>query len=259
MSAARITGLLSALLLLPALAWAQASGATQATPAGPAGLTLSLGGGTGSPDMVVAIEILFLMTLLALAPALLIMATSFTRIIVILHFVRQALGTQQLPPNQLLIGLALFLSLFIMKPSFDEMNTTALQPYLERQITQQEALKAAAIPFKRFMLEQAREEDLALFVRLSQTPRPSSPEELPLSVVMPGFMISELRIGFQVGFLVYLPFLIIDMVVSSVLMSMGMLMLPPIMISLPFKVLLFVLVDGWNLLVRSIVAGFTFG
>lgn len=223
----------------------------------PVGLTVALGGGSaGGPDMVVAIEILFLMTLLSLAPALLIMATSFTRIIVILHFVRQALGTQQLPPNQLLLGLALFLTFFIMRPTFDRMNTEALQPYLERQITQKEALQKASGPFKEFMLNQVREEDLGLFVRLAKLPRPSAPEELPLSVVIPGFMISELRIGFQVGFLVFLPFLVIDMVVSSVLMSMGMMMLPPIMISLPFKVLLFVLVDGWNLLVGSIVAGF---
>ena len=245
------------LALIVCLAGLPAIALGQAAAAAPAGLTVALGGaGTGSPDMVVAIEILFLMTLLALAPALLIMATSFTRIIVILHFVRQALGTQQLPPNQLLLGLALFLTFFIMKPTFDEMNQEALQPYLAREITQQEALQKASVPFKAFMLKQVREEDLGLFVRLAKLPRPSTPEELPLTVVIPGFMISELRLGFQVGFLVFLPFLVIDMVVSSVLMSMGMMMLPPIMISLPFKVLLFVLVDGWNLLVGSIVSGF---
>jgi flagellar biosynthesis protein FliP len=221
------------------------------------GLSLQVGGLTDAgPDMVVAIEILFLMTLLTLAPALLIMATSFTRIIVILHFVRQALGTQQLPPNQLLIGLALFLTFFIMRPALDEMNQEALQPYLARDITQSEAIAKAQVPFKAFMLKHAASEDLALFVRLSGMKRPRTSEDLPISVVLPAFMISELKIGFQVGFLIYLPFLIIDMVVASVLMSMGMLMLPPIMISLPFKILLFVLVDGWNLIVRTMVEGF---
>jgi flagellar biosynthesis protein FliP len=221
------------------------------------GLSLQLGAlPDSSPDLVVAVEILLLMTLLSLAPALLIMATSFTRIIVILHFIRQALGTQQLPPNQLLIGLALFLTFFIMRPTLNDMNAEALQPYLAREITQQEALVKAQVPFKAFMLRQARTEDLALFVRLSGISRPKSIDDLPLTVVLPAFMISELRVGFQVGFLVYLPFLIIDMVVASVLMSMGMMMLPPIMISLPFKVLLFVLVDGWNLIVRTMVEGF---
>lgn len=223
------------------------------------GLTVSLGqGAAGGTDMVVALEILIMMTLLTLAPMLLILTTSFTRILVVLHFVRQALGTQQLPPNQLLLGLALFLTFFIMRPALDRANADALQPYLARQITQQVALERAIVPFKEFMLNQARGEDLALFVRLSGQPRPANADELPLSVIMPGFLISELRTGFQIGFLIYLPFLIIDMVVASVLMSMGMLMLPPVMISLPFKVLLFVLADGWNLLVRSLVEGFSF-
>ncbi len=239
------------LLALPTLAQA---------PSGlPPALTIGVGGGAGAePNFVVALEILFLMSLLALAPALLIMATSFTRIVVVLHFIRQALGTQQLPPNQLLVGMALFLTFFIMKPALDQMNEEALQPYLENQITQGEALARAQVPFKEFMLRQARQEDLALFVRLAKMDRPGAPEDLPITVIMPGFLISELRIGFQIGFLVYLPFLVIDMVVASVLMSMGMLMLPPIMISLPFKVLLFVLADGWNLLIRSVVEGFRF-
>jgi len=239
------------LLALPALA--QAPAAPKQVPA----FTLTVGGApTARPDFVVAIEVLFLMTLLALAPAILILATSFTRILVVLHFLRQALGTQQLPPNQVLIGLTLFLTFFIMRPTFDQMNREALQPYLSQQITQQEAMAKAQVPFKAFMLKQARTEDLALFVRLARLERPTKPEDLPITVVMPGFLISELRMGFQIGFLIYLPFLIIDLVVSSVLMSMGMLMLPPIMISLPFKILLFVLVDGWNLLVRSLVMGF---
>ncbi|MFA7329727.1 MAG: flagellar type III secretion system pore protein FliP [Candidatus Delongbacteria bacterium] len=237
------------LLALPGLA--QAPG-----PAGPS-LSLTVGGASSpKPDFVVAIEILFLMTLLALAPAILILGTSFTRILIVLHFLRQALGTQQLPPNQVLIGLSLFLTFFIMRPSFDRMNQDALQPYLARQITQKEAIAKAQVPFKEFMLTQARTEDLALFVRLAKLERPTKPADLPITVVMPGFLISELRMGFQIGFLIYLPFLVIDLVVASVLMSMGMLMLSPIMISLPFKILLFVLVDGWNLLVRSLVEGF---
>ncbi len=240
------------LLALPAIA--------QAPAAAPGGLSISFGaGGQGaSPDFVVALEILLLMTLLALAPALLIMTTSFTRIIVVLHFIRQALGTQQLPPNQLLVGLALFLTFFVMRPAFDQMNQEALQPYLNGDITQKEAFVIGQQPFKDFMLRQTRQEDLALFVRLAHIDRPSTPEELPITVVIPGFVISELRIGFQIGFMIYLPFLVIDMVVASVLMSMGMMMLPPVMISLPFKVLLFVLVDGWNLLIRSVVEGFRF-
>ena len=247
---ARILPLL--LLALPAVA--------QAPGSAPSGLSISFGaGGQGaSPDFVVALEILLLMTLLALAPALLIMTTSFTRIIVVLHFIRQALGTQQLPPNQLLIGLALFLTFFVMRPAFDQMNQEALQPYLNGEITQREAFAIGQEPFKDFMLRQTRQEDLALFVRLANIDRPSTPEELPISVVIPGFVISELRVGFQIGFMIYLPFLVIDMVIASVLMSMGMLMLPPVMISLPFKVLLFVLVDGWNLLIRSVVEGFRF-
>ena len=238
---------LAALLALPAAAQA---------PGGPS-LALTVGGAAGPrPDFVVALEILFLMTLLALAPAILILGTSFTRILIVLHFLRQALGTQQLPPNQVLIGLSLFLTFFIMRPSFDRMNQDALQPYLEQKITQKEALARAQVPFKNFMLQQARTEDLALFVRLANLDRPAKAEDLPITVVMPGFLISELRMGFQIGFLIYLPFLVIDLVVASVLMSMGMLMLSPIMISLPFKILLFVLVDGWNLLVRSLVEGF---
>ena len=210
----------------------------------------------GARDYVVILQILFFMTILTLAPAILIMMTSFTRIIVVLHFIRQALGTQQLPPNQLLIGLALFLTFFVMRPTFEEFNTRALQPYLNKEITQQEALREAQKPFREFMLKQTRQKDLALFVRMARLDQPRNPQELPLTVIIPGFVISELRIAFQIGFLVYLPLLVIDMVVASVLMSMGMLMLPPIMISLPFKLLLFVLVDGWNLLIYSVVAGF---
>lgn len=235
-------------LLLPVLAQAQ----TGTLPK----IVISVDQAQGGTDYVMILQILFIMTVLTLAPAILIMMTSFTRIIVVLHFIRQALGTQQLPPNQLLIGLALFLTFFVMRPAFQEINTEALQPYLNKSITQDEALANAQKPLKEFMLRQTREKDLALFVRLAHMDQPQAPADLPLTVIIPGFVISELRIAFEIGFLVYLPLLIIDMVVASILMSMGMLMLPPIMISLPFKIMLFVLVDGWNLLIYSLVAGF---
>ncbi|MBL7033679.1 MAG: flagellar type III secretion system pore protein FliP [Candidatus Delongbacteria bacterium] len=236
------------LLLLPQLVQAQGGALPK--------LVLSVENASGEQDYVLILQILFLMTILTLAPAILIMMTSFTRIIVVLHFIRQALGTQQLPPNQLLIGLSLFLTFYIMQPTFEQVNDEALQPFLAKEITQQEALTKAGDYFKGFMLRQARDKDVALFVRLANLQPPANDSELPLTVVIPGFVISELRIAFQIGFLVYLPLLIIDMVVASILMSMGMLMLPPIMISLPFKILLFVLVDGWNLLIYSVVAGF---
>ncbi len=241
--------LLLALLLLPQLLQAQGSSALPK-------FVLSVDKATGEQDYVLILQILFFMTILTLAPAILIMMTSFTRIVVVLHFIRQALGTQQLPPNQLLIGLSLFLTFYIMQPTFDKVNSEALQPFLAKDIAQSEALTIAGDHFKGFMLRQTREKDIALFLRLADKPVPADRSELPLTVVIPGFVISELRIAFQIGFLVYLPLLIIDMVVASILMSMGMLMLPPIMISLPFKILLFVLVDGWNLLIYSVVSGF---
>ncbi|OQX86251.1 MAG: flagellar biosynthetic protein FliP [Candidatus Latescibacteria bacterium 4484_7] len=212
------------------------------------------GAKTGRLD--VAVEIVIALTVLSLAPAILIMLTSFTRIIVVFSFLRQALGTQQMPPSQLLIGLALFLTLVIMYPVFDEINSTALQPYLHNQIDQKTALEKGFAPLRKFMLLHAREKDIKLFLDMRGIKAPISPDELPATVVIPGFVISELRTAFQIGFLIYLPFLVIDLVVSSVLMSMGMLMLPPVMISLPFKILLFVLVDGWHLLVQSLVSGF---
>ena len=211
---------------------------------------------TQPKDVVGSLQILLLLTVLTLAPAILILMTSFTRIIVVLSFVRNALATQQMPPNQVLIGLALFLTLFIMGPTWNKVNTDAVQPYLAGQITQTEAANRAAVPLKEFMLKQTRDKDLQLFVSLSQTPLPSKPLDLPLSVVVPAFTISELKTAFQIGFAVFIPFVVIDMVVASTLMSMGMLMLPPMMISLPFKILLFVMVDGWNLIVRSLVLSF---
>ena len=207
-------------------------------------------------DMSVAMQILLLMTVLTLAPAIIIMLTSFVRIVVVFSFLRQAIGTHQMPPNQLLIGLALILTAFIMAPTIEQVNQHAIQPLLNGEINQTQALEQGAIPIREFMLKQVREKDLALFVSLANMPQPEKPEDLPTHLIIPGFVISELRIAFQIGFILYIPFLVIDMVVASVLMSMGMLMLPPIMVSLPFKILLFVLIDGWYLIVKSMVMSF---
>jgi len=208
-------------------------------------------------EVATSIQILLLLTILSLAPSILIMMTSFTRIIIVLSFLRNALGTQQVPPNQVLIGLALFLTLFTMSPVIKEINETALQPYTRGEITQQAALDNSAQIIKTYMLKQFRDEkDLALFVSLAGIETPVRPEQLPLTVVIPAFLINELTIAFKMGFLLYIPFLIIDMVVSSTLMSMGMMMLPPVMISLPFKILLFIMVGGWNLVTRTVIDSF---
>ena len=202
------------------------------------------------------VEVFLIISFLSLLPAILIMFTSFTRIVVVLSFLRQALGGQQIPPNPVIIGLAIFLTFFIMSPTIDAITQNAINPYMEKQITIQEAFKRAEPSVKSFMLKQTREKDLALFSTIAKEKRHSSPSELPLKVVVPAFAISELKTAFEIGFLIYLPFLVIDMVVSSILLSMGMMMLPPVLISLPFKLLLFVLVDGWNLVVGSIVRSF---
>lgn len=207
-------------------------------------------------ETVLTLQILLLLTVLSLAPAILIMMTSFTRIIVILSFVRNALATQQMPPNQVLIGLALFLTLFVMMPTWTEVNQVAIQPFLDGEISQEEALESGMEPIRTFMFQQTREKDLALFINLGNIDLPNTYADIPNHVLIPAFIISELKTAFQIGFLIFLPFLIIDMVVASTLMSMGMMMLPPMMISLPFKILLFVLVDGWHLIVRSLVLSF---
>jgi flagellar biosynthetic protein FliP len=197
-----------------------------------------------------------MMTVLTLIPALLILTTSFTRIIMVLSFVRSSLGTQQTPPNQVLIGIALFLTFFIMHPVYNEVNKVAIQPLIKDEISQSKAIEEAEKPIKKFMLKETREKDLALFVKYSNLEKVKNPESLPTYVVVPAFLISELRTAFSIGFLIFIPFLIIDMAVSSILMSMGMFMLSPVMISLPFKLLLFVLVDGWYLVVETLVRGF---
>lgn len=207
-------------------------------------------------EVSVLIQILFLLTILSLAPAILIMMTSFTRLVVVFSFLRNALGIHQMPPNQILIGLSLFLTFFIMTPVWQNVKENALTPYMEKKISQEKALEEAMKPVRQFMLKQTREKDLALFINIAKTPKPKTREEVSTTVLLPAFMISELKTAFQMGFILFLPFLVIDMVVSSVLLSMGMMMLPPVMISLPFKILLFVLVDGWNLLVGSLVRSF---
>jgi flagellar biosynthetic protein FliP len=202
-----------------------------------------------------ALQILFLLTILTLAPSILIMTTSFARIIIVLSFLRQAMGTQQTPPTQVLIGLGLFLTLFIMGPTWSEINENALQPYLNEEISQMDALKLAEAPLKSFMLAQTREKDLSLFVNLGDGER-GSDSEVEIQSLIPAFIISELKTAFQIGFLIYIPFLILDMVVASILLSMGMMMLPPVLISLPFKLMLFVMVDGWYLIVGSLIRSF---
>lgn len=202
------------------------------------------------------IEVFLAISFLSLIPAILIMFTSFTRIVIVLSFLRQALGGQQIPPNPVIIGLAIFLTLFIMSPTIDTVTRDSITPYLNKDITMQEALKRAEPSVKGFMLKQTREKDLALFLNIAKVKEPSRPEDIPLKIIVPAFAISELKTAFEIGFLIYLPFLVIDMVVSSILLSMGMMMLPPVLISLPFKLLLFVLVDGWNLIVGSIVRSF---
>ncbi|MCE5249613.1 flagellar type III secretion system pore protein FliP [bacterium] len=220
------------------------------------GLNIQIGRSDSPEDVSVTVQIILLITLLSLAPALLVLLTSFTRIIIVLSLLRHALSTQQMPPNQVLIGLSLFLTFFIMSPVFNEINSQAIQPYIKKEITQRQAFERAIVPLRVFMFKQTREKDIALFIRAGNYPQPANESEVPTVVLIPAFVISELKTSFQMGFMLFIPFLIIDMVVASVLMSMGMLMLPPIMVSLPFKILLFVLVDGWYLLVQSLITSF---
>ncbi|ROL56454.1 flagellar biosynthetic protein FliP [Bacteroidetes/Chlorobi group bacterium Naka2016] len=218
-------------------------------------VTISIGGTEKKNELSVGLQILLLMTVLTLAPSILVMMTCFTRIVVVLHFLRQALGTQTQPPNQMLVSLALFLTFFVMQPVIDKANREGLQPYLRDEITQQQALDNIVNPFKQFMLKYTRQEDLALFLKLSGKERPRDPSELSIWTIIPAYSISELRIAFQIGFLLFVPFLVLDMIIASVLMSLGMFLLPPQLISLPLKILLFVLVDGWYLVIDSLLKG----
>lgn len=219
-------------------------------------LSVEVGKATKPDDVAVTLQIVFLMTILSLAPAILILTTAFTRIVVVLHFLRQAMGTQQVPPSQVLIGLAMFLTFFVMAPTWNRVNQEAIQPYMKSTITIQQAYDRGIVPVREFMLRQTREEDLALFVKLANVDKPQTRDDVPIHALIPAFAISELRIGFQIGFLLFIPFLVIDMVISSILLSMGMMMLPPVLISLPFKILLFILVDGWHLVIRSLLESF---
>ena len=207
-------------------------------------------------ELVASLQLLLLLTVLSLVPAFLVLMTSFTRVVIVLSFLRNALATQNTPPNQIIIGLALFLTIFLMRPVYTQINNEAIQPLLAEVITQEVALARAEIPLKAFMFSQTREKDLALFVNIAGLEQPGSRSDIPLTILIPAFIISELKTAFQMGFMLFIPFLIVDMVVASTLMSMGMFMLPPVMISLPFQILLFILVDGWHLVIKSIVESF---
>jgi flagellar biosynthetic protein FliP len=254
-----IAGILLACVIL-ACAWGGAEGAGGASSrdAGIALPTVSLGVGEarGPQELSGALQVMLLLTVLAVAPSLLIMLTSFSRIVIVLGLLRQALGTPQMPPNQVLLGLALFLTAFVMAPVVSEVHERAYTPYMSRQISQEEALRRGLQPLRQFMFRQTRDQDLALMVHLAKTARPRERDDVATYVLIPAFIISELKSGFQMGFVLFLPFIVIDFVVSSVLLSMGMLFLPPTMIALPFKLLLFVLADGWHLVVRSLVTSF---
>ncbi|MBO9609163.1 MAG: flagellar type III secretion system pore protein FliP [Paenibacillaceae bacterium] len=241
-------------VLLLGLSLLPAAGAFAADPIPNIGITI--GGEDATTGGSSTISIILLITVLSLAPAILVLMTSFTRIVIVLGFVRTSLATQQMPPNQVLIGLALFLTLFVMSPTIGEINKVALQPYLKGELTQTQALEQAAIPMKQFMGKQTREKDLKLFLDYSNAPKPTGIEDTPLTVLIPAYAISELVTAFKMGFMIFIPFLVIDMIISSTLMAMGMMMLPPVMISLPFKILLFVLVDGWYLVVKSLLLSF---
>ncbi|MGA9120865.1 MAG: flagellar type III secretion system pore protein FliP [Bacteroidota bacterium] len=219
-------------------------------------VSIEVGKATKPEEVATTLQILFIMTILSLAPAILILTTAFTRIIVVFHFLKQAMGTQQVPPPQILVGLALFLTFFVMAPTWNKMNQDAVQPYLANKIKFQEAYDRGVAPLRDFMFRQTREEDLALFISMAKIDKPKTHDDVPTYALIPAFAISELRIGFQIGFVLFIPFLIIDMVVSSILMSMGMMMLPPMLVSMPFKILLFVMVDGWHLIVESVVNSF---
>lgn len=243
-------------LLLLGLLCAAAPFAAEAAPLPLPKVSIGMADDGNPAEVASSVKILILFTILSLAPSILIMTSSFTRLIVVLSFLRQAMGTQQTPPNQVIVGLALFLTFFIMSPVITQVNTEAFQPFMAGKITQDQAWEKGTAPLKKFMLANTREKDLALMVNLSKAPRPRNQADLGITVLTPAFVLSELRIAFQMGFLIYIPFLVIDMVVASVLMSMGMMMLPPVMISLPFKLMLFVLVDGWNLIVGSLMKSF---
>jgi flagellar biosynthetic protein FliP len=248
-----LRGLWLVMLLLGLTAWTASAQTNLSTGFGPVQITL--GANNGPQDVDAGLKILFFITLLSLAPAILLLMTCFTRIVIVLSFVRTALQLQGTPANQIIVGLALFMTFFVMAPVWENINREALAPYQAKQITGAQALDRAAVPIRAFMLHQTRPKDVELFVAMAKM-EPTTPDQLPLRVVIPAFIISELRTAFQMGFLIFVPFILIDLVVATVLMSMGMMMMPPMTISLPLKLLLFVLVDGWSLVVQSLVRSF---
>ncbi len=249
---------LTVFLMLPVSAHAETvvpAGANNLVPS--VDIKIGGGGNSNSPQETAStIQILLLLTVLSVAPAILLLMTCFTRIVVVLSFVRNALATQQMPPNQVLIGLALFMTFFVMAPTFAKVNDVAVQPFLQGKLTQQQAFTAATGPLKEFMASHTREKDLALFMDFMKANKPKTVQDIPLVALVPAYAISELKTAFQIGFMIFIPFLVIDMIVSSILMGMGMMMLPPVMISLPFKILLFIMVDGWYLIVKSLLISF---
>jgi flagellar biosynthesis protein FliP len=243
--------------IVPAIALAQTAPNAPTAPSVPVpNINIGLGQ-TNNPQQVVgALQILLLLTVLTLAPTLLVMTTSFTRIIIVLSFVRTAMGTQQTPPNQVLVGLALLLTFFVMNPTIRQINDNAVQPYLAKKISQSVALDRGTAPLRTFMFKQTREKDIQLFYSISKEPRPAAQKDVPTYLLVPAFVLSEIKTAFEIGFAIYIPFIIIDMVTASILLSMGMMMIPPIIISLPFKVLIFILVDGWDLVISALFQSF---
>ena len=240
---------------LPAFAQASIPGPSAPTVPIPQ-INLGITPATKPAQVAMSLQILLLLTILALAPTILVLLTSFTRIVVVLSFVRTAMGTTTVPPTQVLVGLALLLTFFVMRPVIDDINKNALQPYLQNKISQSVAVDKAMTPLRGFMFKQTREKDIALFYSMSKEQRPAKQEDVPSYLLVPAFVISELKTAFEIGFAIYIPFIVIDMVVASILLSMGMMMIPPVLISLPFKILVFLLVDGWNLTIQALVASF---
>ncbi|MCL1834214.1 MAG: flagellar type III secretion system pore protein FliP [Leptospirales bacterium] len=241
------------LILMPAYLFAQnTGGVTMPIPK----IAFDITPATGAKDVALSLQILFLLSILTLAPSIILMTTAFTRVVIVLDFVKRALSLQQMPPNQVIVGLSLFLTFFIMAPTLTEMNDKALQPYIRGQISNQQFYDRGIAPLREFMFKQTREKDIALFVKLSKIEQPKNRGDIPTYCLIPAFMTSELKIAFEIGVFLFLPFIVIDMIIASVLMAMGMIMLPPIMISLPFKLILFILVDGWNLLIYELIRSF---
>ncbi|HSQ41133.1 MAG TPA: flagellar type III secretion system pore protein FliP [Fibrobacteraceae bacterium] len=250
LSAERLRFFILLLLVLAGVAW------SQTTPIPLPKVTFGLDQTKNPEDIAVTLQIVALLTILSLAPSIIVMMTAFTRIVIVLNFVKKALGTTEAPPNQMVMGLSLFLTFFVMAPTFNRVNDEALQPYLKKEIGYQEGLDKAIVPLREFMLRQTGEKELALFIRSTHRSNPRTVEDLSMSVIIPAFILSEMKTAFIIGFLIYIPFLVIDMAVASILMSMGMMMLPPVMISMPFKLILFVMVDGWNLVVQQVLLSF---